>query len=242
MTMATIIAIHQPNFFPWLGFFDKLVRCDKFIFLDDVQIPKTGGGWSNRVKVIASGNPKWITAPIDRDYHGFRELRETRFKNNQDWRSKMLCTITMSYRKASYFDETIELIKPLILNRDDMLASYNMHAILEIAQALSINTQKCTCSSYLNHSGKSNELLVSLVKNIGGNTYMYGGGAEGYQEQRVFDQSSISLLCQDFCSHPYPQHGVSKFIPGLSVIDLLMNIGRERATALLHLNENLLHE
>jgi len=236
--MKTVIAIHQPNFFPWLGYFDKMARCDKFIFLDDVQTPKTGGGWSNRVKVIVSGNPKWITAPIDRDYHGFRELRDTRFKSNQDWRGSILRTISMSYRTAPFFDETIELIKPLLLNRDDSLASYNMSAILELAEALLINTTKCTCSASLNHRGKSNELLVSLVKSLNGTTYLYGGGADGYQDERVFEQSSISLLRQGFCPLPYPQHGISEFIPGLSIIDVLMNVGRDRVTSMLHLDQN----
>ena len=67
---SKVVSIHQPNFFPWLGYFEKIVRSDYFIFLDNVQFPKKGGSWTNRVKLIVSGQPKWLTANINRQYHG----------------------------------------------------------------------------------------------------------------------------------------------------------------------------
>ena len=75
-----LVAIHQPNFFPWLGYFDKIRRADFFILLDDVQYPKTGAGsWSNRVKVMINGEGRWLTAPVDRSFHGTRKTGAPRF-------------------------------------------------------------------------------------------------------------------------------------------------------------------
>jgi hypothetical protein len=85
--MNKIVAIHQPNFFPWLGYFSKIARSDTFIFLDDVQFTKRkSGSWSNRVQLLIGDRSLWATAAIDRKYQGLREIREMRFRENDIWR------------------------------------------------------------------------------------------------------------------------------------------------------------
>ena len=80
--MKHIVAIHQPNFFPWLGYFDKISKADSFVFLDDIQFPKKGGSWSNRIKLFISGDVRWVTAAINRDYSGTRNINEMEFLTN----------------------------------------------------------------------------------------------------------------------------------------------------------------
>jgi len=231
--MTTVVAIHQPNFFPWMGYFDKMARCDCFVFLDDVQIQKTGGGWSNRVKMLISGQPKWISAPIDRDYRGVRDVRETVFKAHLTWRNDILRAVQVSYSKAPYFKRTMELIEPLLMNPDDSLAAYNSAAIIGIADDLGIKTSKCIWSSKVAHSGRSNDLLVSIVKTLGGSAYMSGDGADGYQDKGIFDDASIELIPQRYVPTSYDQVGAISFSPGLSVIDVLMNVGKDGARKML---------
>lgn len=231
--MTHVVAIHQPNFFPWLGYFDKIVRSDSFVFLDDVQIQKTGGGWSNRVRMLIAGVPKWVTAPLDRNYHGGRKICETRFVANATWRTSILRMIQVHYKNAPYYGYGCELIEPLLMNPEENLAAYNANTVLRIADELGIPRSKFLWSSKLDHSGQSSELLVSIVKNIGGNAYMCGGGAEGYQEQTIFDAASINLIKQNYKVTDYPQQGCSVFVPGLSIIDALMNLGGEGTRQLL---------
>ncbi len=231
--MKHVVAIHQPNFLPWLGYFDKVARSDTFVFLDDVQIQKTGGGWTNRVKVLVSGKPKWVTAPIDRNYHGGRKICETCFATVVDWRASVFRTFELNYKNAPHYDYARALIEPLLMNPEENLATYNATAILAIAEELDIPRTKFKWSSQLNHSGQSNELLVSIVKSAGGNAYMFGGGAGGYQDQEIFDAASIQLVSQSYQTSTYPQHGASVFFPGLSIVDVLMNLGRDGARQLL---------
>jgi hypothetical protein len=229
----SVVAIHQPNFFPWLGYFDKIVRSDRFVFLDDVQIQKTGGGWANRVKILIAGVPKWVTAPIDRNYHGGRKISETRFASNTSWRTSIFRTIQVHYKNAPYYGYGCELIESLLMNPEENLAAYNTSVILSIADELGISRSKFRWSSRLDHSGQSNELLVSIVKNVGGNAYMCGGGADGYQDQSFFDAASIHLINQNYKTAYYPQFGGSEFVPGLSIIDAFMNLGGEGTRHLL---------
>ena len=85
-----VVAIHQPNFFPWIGYFEKMARADSFIFMDNVQFPKKGGAWCNRVKLLIGGEARWVTASIDRNFSKTREIREMNFLSDNPWRQKIV--------------------------------------------------------------------------------------------------------------------------------------------------------
>ena len=86
--MEKKVAIHQPNFFPWLGYFDKIFKSDYFVFLDNVQFQKTGGNWGNRVPILISNHKNWITVPINRNFSGLKKINEIKIKNDINWREK----------------------------------------------------------------------------------------------------------------------------------------------------------
>ena len=229
-----IAAIHQPNFFPWLGYFDKIVRSDVFIFLDHVQYPKKGGTWSNRVKLIDGSGAEWITAPIARDYHGFRSYREMRFREDAPWREKILRSMEVNYRRAPFFDENFDFLAALILEREASLAIYNENAVRRIADRLGIETAKFCRSSELPHEGQSNEMLISLALAVDADTYMCGGGAGEYQQPEIFEKAGVRLMEQSFQPPRYAQIHVD-WVPGLSVIDALFNVGTDGVRELLRI-------
>ena len=225
MPESLVVAIHQPNFFPWMGYFDKIARSDAFIFFDDVQFPKKGGSWSNRVKLLVGEEAKWVTAPISRDYHGTREILEMSFISKTPWREKLLKTIDHNYQRHPYYSETMELVSPLLLNPEPNIAEYNIHAITTITLRLGLDTTKLKRSSELAHRGTSNELLCSLTRALDGDTYMCGGGADGYQDETVFCEQGVTLQFQNYSPSVYPQLRQENFIAGLSIIDAAMNLG-----------------
>lgn len=145
--MNKTVAIHQPNFFPWLGYFDKIARADIFLFFDDVQFPKTGGAWSNRVKLLIGGEARWVTAAVARNFSGTRTIREMKFLADNLWRDKVLKGLVTNYRRHPFFTETINIIEPLLQNRESNVAEYNILAITRIAQSLNIDTTKFKRSS-----------------------------------------------------------------------------------------------
>lgn len=228
-----IVAIHQPNFFPWLGYFNKITASDAFILLDHVQFPKTAGSWINRVKLLTSGEGRWCTAQVNRNYHGTKSIKEMEFAQLAPWRTKMVNTLSLNYKKSSFYNEVFPFFKELIENPENNIAEYNIHAITSIARELGIPETKLYRSSNMLQDGNSNELLVALTQQLGGSTYLCGGGAGGYQEESIFTQAGIELRYQHFQHPVYEQASVLAFIPGLSIIDAVMNRGWDGAKELI---------
>jgi hypothetical protein len=235
--MSKIVAIHQPNFFPWLGYFDKIARADAFVILDDVQFPKTGGVWCNRVKLLLTGEPRWVTAPVDRSFQGTRLINEMAFSSNENWRSKVLKSVVSSYKRAPYFDEAYSTIEPLVQYPDNNVAEFNIHAIRTLVNALGYPVNSLIRSSSLFTDSSATARLIDLTKSVGGNSYLCGGGAGAYQQDYAFQTEGVSLVYQNFDHPEYPQFGRHDFVAGLSIIDALMNLGFSGVTRILRMTE-----
>lgn len=226
MSSNKIVAIHQPNFFPWLGYFNKITRADVFILMDNAQFPKSGGGtWSNRVRLLINGQHTWVTMPIVRTYHGTRRICEMEINNTTPWRDKLLKTLRMNYTRAPFFKLVFPFLEELINQPTGSLAEYNIVSIRSISERLGLDSSKLILGSNLDVTGAATKLLISMVKAVGGTSYLCGGGAGGYQEDELFNAHCIELIYQNFNHPTYPQTSANQFVPGLSVIDCLLNCG-----------------
>ena len=227
----TVVAIHQPNFFPWLGYFAKAMQAERFILLDHVQFPNTGGTWMNRVMLLMDGEGKWFTAPVKRG-SGPQAVKDTMFAS-APWRRKLIAAIDTWYRKAPHYGSVMPVLRPLIEHEEDNVARYNANAILGIADALGISRDKFLLSSEMAPEGAATRMLVGLIQASGGSAYLCGAGSAGYQEDHLFAEAGVSLIYQNFVPEPYHQQGSEAFVPGLSVIDALMNSGFEATREIL---------
>ncbi len=234
--MSTIVAIHQPNFFPWLGYFDKIARSDVFVILDDVQFPKTGGVWCNRVKMRLAGEARWVTAPIRRAFHGVAPICEIRWADEQPWRIKLLKTLAANYSKAPFYQEITPWLEALILLPESNLARYNMAVVRAIAEQIGLQHNHFVTSSSLGGRGNASALLIDLTLKAGGGSYLCGGGAGGYQDDEAFAAAGLKLCYQSFVHPVYSQFGGCEFVPGLSVVDALMNLGFDGVGRLMRRN------
>lgn len=220
-----ICAVHQPNFFPWLGYFDKIRRADRFVVLDDAQYPRTGAGtWMNRVALLVAGERRWVTAPVRRP-GGTWTIAETRFAGGP-WREKLLRTVQGSYGRAAAFREHRDLVLGLIANPEERLVEYNLHAVASLCRLLGIDfPAKVVRASSLGVATTSTRRLADLTLAAGCDTYLSGGGAGGYQEEDVFARAGVRLVFQDFRHPVYPQAHAGPFVGGLSVLDYILNGG-----------------
>jgi hypothetical protein len=199
----SICAIHQPNFFPWIGYFDKIRQADYFIFLDAVAYPKSGSGsgsWCNRVKIQLAYQDHWFGLPIKKE-SGTQLIRDVQFANQEYQVGKLLKTLSQAYKKATHFTELMPLIQDLLTYPQQNLADYNIHAITKIAAYLGLKTTFIR-QTELPHSAHSTELLIELIQAVGAKTYLCGNGAGGYQEDALFNQQGIQLQYQDLKTSP----------------------------------------
>lgn len=236
ITSPRVVAIHQPNFFPWMGYFNKIARADLFVLHDALQYPKGGSGnLLNRVEVLNNHEPRWITVPIVRSYHGTRLINETEISNTQPWRNKILNIIRSNYGKAPHFADVYPLIEDVIQNSTGNLAEFNVAAIKRLSESLHLDTSKFLLGSSLDVTSRATDMLVDVVKAVGGTGYLCGKGAAKYQEDEKFAAAGIDLVHQNFTHPVYGQYNTGVFVPGLSIIDVLMNCGVDKSGDLVRL-------
>lgn len=227
-----LVAIHQPNFFPWLGWFDKLARADCMILLDHVPLQQTGGNYTNRSRVLVKGEPHWMTVPLARGTDARRRIDQAFIADQGNWRRKMVSTLHQSYAKAEARAETSDSIARVILGQSHRLCELNIDGLNTVASLLGLDTTRVVRSSSIPTEGASTALLVELVKAVGGTQYLTGSGAS-YQNDDLFRRSGVQVVYQQFRPAPYRQSGAREFVPGLSVIDALLNVGVAKTRALI---------
>ena len=231
-----IAAIHQPNFFPWLGYFRKIALADVFVFLDEVQFPKTSKGtWINRTPLLINGTSRWVTCPVIRP-HGFSMLKDVSIDERQHWRNKFMRTIKMNYAKTPYFNDVIDWLQPLIMEPTTNLASYTAFIVQNITKRLELSCKFLFQSELKNRevfTNSGSERLASICQEVGADIYLAGDGAKEYETPSTYAARGISLQQSHFIEKQYVQTGLKQFVPGLSILDALFNVGTQKATDLL---------
>lgn len=229
-----IVAIHQPNFLPWLGYFGKIRRSDTFVFLDDVQTSR--GSWINRVRVLVHRAPQWLTVPIRRNTAGGAIL-ELMVHDGRDWRRRIPRTLEANYGRAPFFQETMDWLGPRLALPFAKIGPWNAETIVSLSRRLEIGTE----FRFASHIplAESEELrgsfrLAALCRNLGARSYLAGDGAQGYEDESAFATLGIAHMKNGFACVPYFQGNAGEFVPGLSIVDALCWIGFERTAELLH--------
>ena len=222
MTMANrIIAIHQPNFMPWLGYFQKMSMADAFIFLDDVQFTK--GSYINRTQINTPQGAKWLTIPVKYSFSKGENIAEVRIDNSQPWLQSHLDQIKTSYYHSPFFKEAWEIIRPLY-EKNPSLIEFNIRALTTLKKILSLDCE-IFLSSNLAVQEKGSKRLAVLVKKIHGDVYLSGDGSESYLQKKDFSKRSIDIKYVKYDHPVYPQCDNHGFRLGLSVIDAIFNCG-----------------
>jgi hypothetical protein len=220
------LAIMQPYFMPYIGYFQLINSVDKFVIYDNIQYTKKG--WINRNRILANGKDQLITLPIkkDSDYLNVveRELSESWGKD----KIKMLNVIKSSYSKAPYFQETFELISKCLNNPEVNLFRFIYDSIVLINDYLEIKTPIVISSTIdANHALKSQDKVLSLCKEQNADVYINSiGGVELYDKE-IFKQNNIELNFIKSNPLQYKQFN-NEFVSWLSIVDVMMFNSKEQ--------------
>lgn len=219
-----IVAIHQPNYLPWLGYFYKMSRCNIFVMLDNVQYTKDG--FINRNKIKTSQGAIWLTIGVLTKGHYGQHISEVELNNNVPWSSIHQKSLSQNYSKAPYFRNYISFFEDIYRRKWERLADLNEALIGVICEVLGIKDVKFVRASELNVSGQGTELLVNICQAVGADTYLSGPSGQKYMDEGLFEKENISLRYSDF-QHPTYTQLWGDFIPNMSIIDLLFNEGEK---------------
>ena len=225
-----IVGIHQPNIFPWFGYFLKIARSDKFVFLDDVQISNTSS-YINRTSININGQAKWLTVPVRRTQKE-QIIHDTEFLDTK-WRIKIIKTLKMNYSHAPYYKENEVFINNLIQFKSNNVSEFNIFIIKEICKLFDLSTEFYSAVD-LSIKTSSTEKLVTIVKKMHGHTYLSGLGGDKYQDADLFKSNSIHVIYNAFEHPKYKQVRMKSTIEGLSILDYIYNLGFDQTMILLN--------
>ena len=155
----TKLAILQPSYIPWIGYFEQIINVDTFVFYDDVQYTKND--WRNRNRIKGINSSIWLTVPVN--YSSKEKINEVMIDNTQNWKEKHLKTIRQYYSKSKYFKEIYQLLEKNINSDISFISVLSINIIKDIASYLNLNT-KFYLSSELNIFGDKNNRLIDICK------------------------------------------------------------------------------
>lgn len=232
MSDHPVVAIHQPNYLPWLGYFYKMEECDVFVFLDAVQFPR-GQSFANRNRIKVHNGTTWLTVPVTLPdgEEGKATYNEVAFATDK-WKRKHLKTLQMNYKRSPYYDEIYPLIEEQLHRHDDFV-ELNIGLITVCTQYLGLQTDTIRLSELPGSFGEKTQLIVDICDALDAHVYLSGtGGGKEYNDEALLQEHGIELRYSQFTHPEYPQPW-GDFEPNLSIIDLLFNCGPKSRKILL---------
>jgi hypothetical protein len=218
--MPRTLAIMQPYFFPYIGYFQLMKLVDEFVVYDNIQYTKKG--WINRNRILVNGKDEYISIPLKKDSDFLdikgRYLAET-------WpseRKKLINKISESYRKAPMYKAVMPLVETCLNCEKENLFEFIMNSLGQVKEYLSIKTPVVISSGInVDHQLKSAERVIAICKEQGADKYINPiGGIELYSKEK-FGEEGIELGFLKSENIIYPQFN-NEFVPYLSILDVMM--------------------
>ncbi|MDG6997014.1 MAG: WbqC family protein [Nitrososphaerota archaeon] len=212
--------IHQPMYFPYPGFFQKLSMSDVFVIMDDVQYDKR---FTNRNFILDPNGPTRLTVPINKRQK-FSPNMVVEINNTMPWAQYHWTKIHMCYANAKFFKLYSDYFESLYKKKWDLLFDLDFETVKKVMEWLNIKIPIIR-ESELKIGGEGTQRLINVCKAIGADTYISGRGGKNYMDERLFESNNIKLEYQNYTAIPYRQRFTKTFIPDLSIIDLIANLG-----------------
>ena len=229
------VAICQPHYLPWLGYFAMIDAVDTFVFLDDVDFIKRE--WKNRNRIRGdreAEDTRWLTVPVDRSCQRHTPLAACTLSTAVDWRRDHLNALRQVYRKAPFFTPTMVLMEELLAPVDATLADLNIRTVSRLCEHLGITTPLVRSSAF-GVPGSRTTRLRNLCLALGASHYLANNGSAAYLDREDLVAHGLTVSFQDYAHPTYPQVSGRAALPWLShlsIVDALMNLGPATAACL----------
>ena len=223
-----ITTIHQPNYLPWLGFFDKIIKSDLFIILDDVEYSKNC--FINRNKIKTTNGDMWLSLPVL--YKSSSNINEILLDNKQAWKRTHKNSIINCYSKSKFFKKYWPEIESYYDKDYDKMVDITVPMIKLFTKILDINTE-IVLSSTLDVNTRGSDRILDICKKVNATTYISGANGKDYLKKEDFVLNNINITFQEY-SHPMYNQRFDNVIPYMSIIDLLFNEGENSKNIILN--------
>ena len=216
-----IVTIHQCEHLVWLGLLDKISKADVFILADNFQFKKNY--YENRNKIRTKDGWQWLTVPVEKDNH--KPINEVKIINDIKWQLKYLNTIKQNYQKSEKFNFYYLDIENIILGNWSSIGHLNERLLKLFLNWFNIKTSIIRSSELnLQHLNEGTITLLEICQKVGADTYLSGSSGKDYLDLSLFEKNNIKVVFHEFI-HPVYKQQYSPFIPGMSALDYLFNLG-----------------
>jgi len=218
------IAIMQPNYLPWLGYFEMMYHCDTFVVLDDVQYNKKF--WRNRNRIRVKDGAMWLTVPVLTKNKFKQSINEVQINHAVRWQDKHIRSLWLNYHRSPYFHKYYCHLEDILTkNNWNYLLDLDMAMLRLLAGTLNINTPLVTASS-LSLEQRGEEKIIAICEKLGAQQLYDTYNSRNFIDIDTFGKRGIEVIFQQYRYPQYPQQ-YKPFLPYMSVIDLLFNCGDE---------------
>ena len=229
-----IVSVHQPQYLPWLGYFNKILNSDAFVFLDNVQYKARE--YQNRNRIRTKDGWMWLTVPILKNGEAYPKISDVIIDNSQEWRKRHWRAVCVNYSRAPFFERYSGFFENLYSRNWERLIELNIYIIESMNRFLGIE-KPVYFESRLKVKTRKTERIHDICKVLGADTYLSGIGGRVYLDEGLFEAGGIKLEYQDF-RHPEYDQLHEPFIPFMSIVDLLFNKGAESLKILISKKES----
>jgi hypothetical protein len=229
-----ILSAHQPVYLPWLGFFHKLAISDLFVIYDNV--PYTRYLYYNKNSINSKNGAVDLTVPVSFTHKIPQLHKEIKIANIRHWRKKHWRSIESAYSKTTYFKNFSNELFEIYDKEWDKLIDLNLELIKLFMRQLNINTKIVIASDY-NFLGKKSDLVLDMSKKLNASAFIFGKLGADYADIESFFNAGVYPIFQSYVHPSYTQYHNKKFIPYLSVLDLLCFTGLDAYNVLMQNNK-----
>lgn len=214
------VAIMQPVYIPWLGYFEQIAHADEFMFFDDVQYTKRD--WRNRNKIRTSAGWTWLTIPT-KGTSRYTPIKSKEVHHDY-WKRKNLECVRHNYGRTPYYDEVMPIYEAVISSDKTLLIDYTIPLIQEICRYLNLKIPTLKSSDVEAASTNRLDRILQLCRSVNADTFYTGPAAQNYIDVDYMRENGLNPIFQNY-EHPTYKQAFAGFESHMSILDLLMNHG-----------------